>query len=40
MQEHLEEEDFDFESFLGFGDQFGSKNAVKENVWREIGFGF
>ena len=35
-----EEEDFDFESFLGFGDRFGSENAIEEHVWREIGFEF
>ena len=35
-----EEEDFNFESFWGFGDRFGSENAVEENVRREIGFGF
>ena len=35
-----EEKDFDFKSFLGFGDRFGFKNAVEENVWREIGFEF
>ncbi|KAK7815081.1 hypothetical protein CFP56_002036 [Quercus suber] len=35
-----EEEDFDFESFPGSGDRIGFENAVKENVWREIGFEF
>ena len=35
-----EEEDFDFESFLGFGNRFGFENAVEENVWRETRFEF